>query len=428
MLTRVHRVVRRLADLFPLTPLGLAVLVGSYLTLQRYGYRQRDLVLFALSALGILLVSVAFVTGTVAALVTWIRARSARSEESFSLECGRWSPTGFSIGSLWFVPFATLEWTVRNLAMEVRQQRLRGRIYETVRGMRRGVATGLVRRFEVGDAFGLVRYAFETTEPRSVSLLPSVGALRQVQVIRGLASGADLSAIEGKPEGDPFDTRRYAAGDPIRFVLWKVFAKSRNLIVRTPERAISPVEHTVAYLVAGRGDEPAAGAARVAVEVGAFGNDWRIGADGMARQAHTRDQALELLSRSAEVAEGQGGAGLARFVDEAGALGRLVVFVPPRPGPWLTKVAQAVRDLRGRVDFVVGTDGIAQGSKLARFLSRPEADAGAAVPIEELRKVVAALAGGTHGARVVVVDRRSGLVYAPEHLRGATGGRQAVAS
>ncbi len=430
MLKRSARRARRIADLFPITPLGLAVGGASYGVLQHYGYKQRDLVLFAVSALGLLLVGVAIVVAALAALVVFRSARAAHGDGRLALECGRFAPTGFSIRALWFVPFATVAWTWSELRVEVRQQRLRGRLHETVRATRRGVAPRIRRRFEVGDVFGLARIQFEVAESRDVRLLPSVGALRQVHVIRGLSSGSDASASAGKPEGDPFDTRRYAPGDPIRFVLWKVFAKSRNLIVRTPERAESPVEHTVAYLVTGSSDEPAAGAARLALELGAFGNDWRIGADGMDAEARTRDGALDLVTRSASVSDSLAGTGLAHFVERAGALGRLVVFVPPRPGPWLPKVRAAVRELKGKVDFVVGTDGIARGSKVLRALSRAEPSGGGeqAVPIDELLKVVKALEGGTNGARVVVVDRRTGHAYLPEHLAGRKQAHTKVAS
>jgi hypothetical protein len=242
--------------------------------------------------------------------------------------------------------------------------------------------------------------------------------LRQPQVIRGLASGSDQSHADGRADGDPFDTRRYTPGDPIRFVLWKVFAKSRALIVRTPERALSPVEHTVAYLVSGRGDEPSAGAARIALDVGAFGDDWRIGADGSRVLARTKDEALALLTQSADVTEGDAGTGLGRFLDEAGEPGRLVIFVPPRPGPWLGRVASIVREHGRRVDFVVGTDGFDVRPKVRRLLERAD-DLTAeeqGTPLEELRSVVRALGGGTHGARVVVVDRRTGHAYLPEQL------------
>lgn len=426
MLSRLRNWFRRLepaVGLFPVTPLGIAVLAVSYGVLQGYGYAERDLVLFALGALGVLLVGVALLVAVVGAFVVHLAIRRSVNRTSGRLECDRWSPSGFGFAAPFYVPLLTVAWRWEGLAVEVRQRRIRRRLEEDVRPRRRGHATVIVRRIEVGDAFGLARIDFRHREAREVELLPSVGALRQPQVIRGLAAGSERSDADGRAEGDPFDTRRYAPGDPIRHVLWKVFAKSRVLIVRTPERALSPEEHTVAYLVAGAGDEPSAGAARIALDVGAFGDDWRIGADGSRTLARSREEAISLLTQSANVAESESGRGLGPFLEEAGHHGRLVVFVPPRPGPWLARVTTLVRERRRQVDFVVGTDGFDASTRLSRLLERDAEplEGPRATPIDDLRSVVRALGAGSHGTRVVIVDRRTGHAYLPEQLpRSAT--------
>lgn len=421
MLSRLRRWLARLApvvELFPLTPLGMAVLVGGYLVLQRYGYRHRDLVLFALGALAVLLVGVALFVTLLGTLV--VRRRLARSATSTvrRLECERWSASGFGFARPSLVPLLTVMWRWNDRPVRVRQRHVHGRLVEDVRPVRRASVRRISRRFEVGDAFGLARIVFHRVEACELEILPSTGALRKPQVIRGLASGSDQSHADGRADGDPFDTRRYAPGDPIRFVLWKVFAKSRALIVRTPERALSPVEHTVAYLVSGRGDEASAGAARIALDVGAFGEDWRVGADGSPTLARTKDEAMALLAASADVSESDGGAGLGRFLEDAGALGRLVVFVPPRLGPWLGRVSAMVRERGRRVDFVIGTDGFDLRPSVRRLLERTDdlRSHEVGTPLEELRAVVRALGGEARGARVVIVDRRTGHAYLPEQL------------
>lgn len=419
LVTRIRGMASRARDMFPLTPLGLAVGLASYAVLQAYGYRLRDLVLFTVGGLGVGLVALALLVTVIGTVLVWRSTRRLPALERRRLECNRWSPTGFVIPSRWYVPLLTVDWGWQDLSVTVRRTREGNLLREEVRPRRRAETSAVTRRFEIGDAFGLARIAFESRQPCDLTLLPSVGALRQTQVIHGIAGGGDRSDLDGKPEGDPFDTRRYAPGDPIRFVLWKVFAKSRQLIVRTPERAVSPTEQTIAYVVTGRDDEPSAGAARLAVDVGAFGDGWRIGADGVSLAARTRDEALTLLTRSARATESQSGTGLAHFVDEAGALGRLVVFVPPHAGPWLTRVRQAVRELKGRVDFVIGTDGIDRSSRIARALELAEDESeGHGVPLHELAKVVRALGSAVSGSRIVVVDRRTGHAFLPEHLFG----------
>jgi len=243
-----------------------------------------------------------------------------------------------------------------------------------------------------------------------------------MHVVRGMSGGDEISHHDGEPKGDRFDTRHYVPGDPIRFVLWKVFAKSRELIVRTPERAISPARQTMAYLVAGPDDEAAAGAARVAVDVGVLGGDWVLGADGCGEMAADKEHALELLAQSARTSEGQSGGGLSSFLDKstAGRASRAVVFVPPRPGPWLKKVvavAGAASGQMGRVDFVVGTDGISRGarrslmSRLTTWRRSGEEPEGVLdrTDADELAKVVRTLGGAR--VNVLVVDRPAGQIY-----------------
>jgi hypothetical protein len=242
-----------------------------------------------------------------------------------------------------------------------------------------------------------------------------------------MAGGDDISHPEGPQEGELYDIRAYTPGDPIRFVLWKVFARTRQLVVRAPERALSPIRQTCAYLVAGGGDEPAAGAARLAVELGALGTDWVLGADGSNEDATRKDQAVDVLARSADVDDRIGGKGLGAFLQRRGqqaSIGRAVVFVPGRPGPWLSAVVEQCKHVGGRggrIDFVVGTDGIIPPPKrkwLARIAVReppPDIPPGSTAPVttEQVGEVVRMLSSVGH---VIVVDRAAGRVFAGGHL------------
>ena len=420
-LDKVRRVARRVADVFPFTPLGVLVAVGSYWALQHYGYGKIDLIILVVGGLGLFVSAIALVLTSLAAFITWRVVKGRRSDASLRLECGFWAESSFSVPSLWYIPFIYLTWSVESPTAKVRHVRRRRRILEELMPERRASTGTVERRFEVGDMLGLVRFAFRAKEERTVRFLPAMGALRQMQVIQGMSGGNDIYHPEGKAEGDPFDTRRYAAGDPIRFVLWKVFAKSRNLIVRTPERAVSPTKNTVAYLVAGADDEPAAGAARVAVDVGALGADWQLGADGSPKIADTKDDALEVLTTSARASARQSGAGLGSFTERAGTFGRVVVFVPPKPGPWMQRVLGSAKEMgSSRIDFVVGTDGVRQRpSRLRRWLSRKpkdEADSKAA-DAAELAEVVRTLSAAHH--RVIVIDRAAGKVFSQAQMSGA---------
>lgn len=288
----------RARDAFPLTALGVALLALSTIALV-VGAREVDLVLLGAGAVGAaaILVSLALVL-LAFARVRRALAKSATARAPLVLECGSAVRTGFRLPRLRWLPGARVRWSWLAPQAKVRALAIGGWLEEEVLPRTRGFGETLARRIEVGDAFGLASIAFSRVEARAVRMLPSVGGLKPMHVVRTLAGGSDWSHPEGTPDGDRLDLRAYAPGDPIKYVLWNVFARTRELVVRTPERALSAARKTLAYLVAGAGDEPAAGAARVAVDVGALGGDWAFGADGVEGPALTKEAALEALARS----------------------------------------------------------------------------------------------------------------------------------
>jgi hypothetical protein len=420
--TRVRAWGQTVIELFPLTPLGILVLLGCWIALFSYGIRRIDLVLLVMGVVGIAVVAITVLVVIATALGVWLALRKRSGGETMRLECGFASRTGFSMSSLWYVPFVKLSWKWENPEATVKLQPLRRRLYEEITPQRRGIYESIVRCVEVSDAFGLTRVTFRARENRAVRLAPSVGALKKMHVVRSVAGGDNVPHPAGPPEGERADMRHYAPGDPIKFVLWKVYARSRVLVVRTPERAISPVRQTVAYLVTGSGDEPAAGAARVAVDSGALGSDWVLGADGNDGYARSTPQAMELLAKSAHTSSTQQGTGLAKFLTTAtpsGGVGRAVVFVPATPGPWLDQVLAAVRarsspnQAVSPVEFVVCADGVSRRPKpglLARLALLADGDdTTGPVHANDLAKVVGALSSAR--SRVLIVDRLAGRVY-----------------
>ncbi len=415
---------------FPLTPLGLLVLGACTYALLEYGIERIDLVLLVIGAVGLGLGAFGLAATITAALVLWLRQRrrskSGHADGALDVECGYPVPTGFCLPRLRWIPFISITWRWLEPEAQVRVVPKRRQLGEQVIAAKRGRVGAVVRELEVGDIFGISQIRMRLTEQRKVRFVPSVGQLERVDVIRGMAGGEDISHPDGPQEGELYDLRHYSPGDPIRFVLWKVFARTRQLVVRAPERALSPVRQTCAYLVAGEGDEPAAGAARLAVEHGSFGTDWVLGADGSRDDATRKDQAIDVLARSADVEQRSGGKGLGEFLGRRsqGRIGRAVVFVPGRAGPWLDTVVEQSAQLCGRgsrIEFVIGTDGIVPTPKrrwLARVALREApspAAPGATAPVttEQVGEVVRVLSSI---GRVIVVDRATGRVFAGGHL------------
>lgn len=428
VLAKVRSFARRLVDPFPLTPLGVVVLAGAGAALYFLGIKRVDLVVLAMCAVALGVAGVSLIAVSITALILKLALTKSLKNQSgtLSLECGFPSRVGFSVSSLWWVPFVNVTWSWLSPIADVRAVRERRRLHEESTPARRGLYEDVVRRIEVSDPFGIARCAFRVRDPRAVRALPSVGSLKRVEVVRTLAPGEEISNPKGGPDGERADMRAYAPGDPIKFVLWKVFARTGDLVLRAPERAFSPAKQTTAYLVTGVGDEAAAGVARLLVETNSLGSKWVLGADGSDDDARGPQQAMELIARSGGCKPEDGALGLGGFLKRhATAGGRIVVIVPATPGPWLDRArgAAAQAGVTG-VEFIVCADGVAPVSKRSKFAKwlvdevprEKDSIAGDPLPTQdELRQVCAALAG--QRGSVMIVDRRAGRVYGDAHRK-----------
>lgn len=399
-------------ELLPPTAAGLVVAVGSFVALRNFGLAKEDLLLLVIGAMGLLVFALSNALVLLVAVRVAFSARRRPAGDPVELACGLPFRTGLRVADPW-LPFVDITWTWLDppATVELSAEGL-GRS-ERVTLHQRGEWLAIRRRFVVSDAFGLARLAFQATEARPLRVLPSTGELTSVPLSQALGQGEDLSDPLGAARGDLFDLRPYAPGDPIRHVLWKVYARTRALVVRVPERALAPLPQTVAFLVGG--DEAPAGAARVAIEGGLFGGEFRFAADGLPGAVDQPDAALDVVVRSGVTASAYG-EGLGPFLQASRGMRRAMVFTPARPGPWLDSAVAACAQWangEGVVDFVVCTDGVDRSAgpgRLGRALfSAAEAAPGPkAVTAKELDTVVKTL--GRAGARVIVVDRTTGAV------------------
>lgn len=411
----------RTGELFPITPLGLALAAVATVALRRYAFAQLDLVLLALGygALGLLVVATVLVVLASSALAYRFRRPPVR--ERLGLETARFVDSGFDAPSLRFVPLIGVRLTVVSPGgVETRYLARRGRLVESLRVSSRGEHEAIVRTLSVSDVFGLARVTLRLVDRSGLRAVPHVGGLKSLPTLRSLSSGDAYSHPLGVDEGDRMDLRRYAPGDPARLIHWKAYARTGKLVVRVPERAIAPSRRVVAYFVAGEGDEASAGAARAAVESQAFGADWIFGADGTAGAVRTPPEVVDLLVRSAS-ARVEGGAGLRRFLEDADREGpaTVVLFVPARPGPFLDAVLEVARARRAPVRVVIGVDGLVpeeRGSLVRRLFLAPPARHGEA--LASLLRVREALVAAR--AEVLVVDRGSGRLLAAAGTPTAT--------
>lgn len=405
-------------DFVPLAPGGALALVGAWIMYEKYGHAESDYVLRsgAMVVAGLVAVCVAFVTFASILLALHLRGRAQPLERM--TETGVEYETGFRFRRFAWWPFIQLDlaWDRPrevDLAVEVD-----GRDYvENIKHRVRGRPMAVRRFFTVGDIFGLSKLRFPWSVPAVMRVAPSSGAI-DMTIARREISGDGYSHPSGDAIGERVEMRRYADGDPLRFVLWKVFARTRRMLVRTPERAVSPQPSTVAYFVAGPGDEPVAAAARMFLEGGLFGTDFLLFADGAERPASTVADAIEALIDSVDFRD-RGGLQLARVLSEVPLpqLGQLLVFVPPEDGPWRARLAALVSQLPSPPTVITAIDSPIRTQVTPRW--RRWLLAEVAEDTADLPGLHDALI--TFGGPVQVVHRPTGRLITPAELAAARG-------
>lgn len=401
-----------MADVWPLTALGMALGVVAFVALFSFGFEKLDLVLLVLGYGGIGLLALSCLAVSVSGLGLRLALRRASIGWSTStFETGMRLPTGFSLPSLWWFPLVQIRWAwVSPERAAADQTPERGRLREHVTLGRRGIVEEVTRRVVVQDAFGLTRVAFRHRQHGPIEVLPHLGGIRRLPVLTSLTGGEEHPHPMGLEDGDRVELRRYVPGDSARFIHWKVFGRTRKLMVRVPERALSRARRTVAYLIAGAEDEAAAAAARAAIEEEALGNDWQFAADEAPEPTSDRHEAVRKVMTSSDF-RGAGGSGLKRFLAEVDPRGpaALVVFAPPTTGSWLDEMRTLSMRRYGRVRVVIAVDAVHEPNEPStwrRWLFTPTSSVGAArAEIERVGRTLSQL-----GCEVVIIDRVSGRV------------------
>lgn len=424
-LARARGFARGAWDRFPLNASGVAVLCLAGLAGWFYGVGKLDLILLT-AAFCAAVLTVAL--GLVTPLGAWRvhrRLRRAEVAPPSTLLCGEWRETGLRLRAPWWLPFLVAEvaWeTPPKVAVSLEGSSGR----EVVYPRRRGVYSEVVRRVSVGDVLGLTAIRWTVRTPAALTFEPAPAPLERPADLLGLVGGEDLPDPLGAPRGDRVDVRRYGPGDSPRLILWKVYARTRRLFVRTHERALEAAPRTCAYLVADPGDEPAATLARTVLERGLMGEGWRFGADG-AKDAERLPEALHSLALSGTLPAPP--CGLAPFLQRAAkeGFGACLLLLPPAPGPWLAEAAAALASTPLRVTAVAafrGWEGAVEARPWwRRLLLRPAPPRGARAA--DLEALVRALSGPT--VRFSLVDTDTGAILKdPEgFLAKAAGGRAA---
>jgi hypothetical protein len=346
---RVRPALARAKRIFPLKLSGIFLLVGALIMLYYFGLRQQDLLLLMASVVLLAVATMDILFTCVLAALTyrwWKRESETLPSELSPLLSGVPGRINLNRRPPWW-PLVEVTWRwIEPDFVEVSWHRDEQGAYEQFLFHQRCLITGIEREFQIADVLGFASVSFRWKQNLQLQVLPQPQALNRSAFVTSFHGGDDLSDPRGEPVGDRVDMRQYAAGDPPKLLLWKLFARTGRLMVRMPERAVSPTPRTCAYLVAGPQDEAAAGLLRSILESGVLGQGWRFGADGNQGHCNNVGEALTFLARSGNLSlAGRSDVALRAFLSQAakdGFNGCLVVL-PSAPGPWIEEVKQAAR-------------------------------------------------------------------------------------
>lgn len=378
-LARTRRRIARVWGFVPFSGLGLLAALAAWGALAYWGRAQSDFVVRAAAVAVLAVVAVSVIGVALGALALFLHLdRRAEGRVEARLEVGRAHRTALRVPRFpwWPLVQVAVRWIApARVRVELEPD---GRFaHERVVFAERGRPPHVERAFTVADVFGLARMTFHRRWPASLVVEPARAPVDLSTAIRN-AAGDGHAHPAGEVDGDLVEMRRYGPGDPVRLILWKAYARSRRLLVRMPERAVAPQPSTVAFFVAGPGDEPSATVARTFVEAGLLGPDFTFGADGCPEPARTPEAALAAIIGSVHH-RATGGEGLASFLSAVPRerLGRCILFVPGEPGPWQAHLAAFVTALPAPPQIIASADGVLQRpTDRWRWLREPPPSAG----------------------------------------------------
>lgn len=420
-MTRFKSVVRRvwqiglsIRDLFPLTGLGILLTAASFYAVRAWAHAQLDLVVLVAGYVGLALAGLAVLMVSLVCLVLKLSAARVFSDGSPMISLETLTPirTGHSLAALRWLPLVGVRWEwLRPTHCGVDIKKEGSRAHETVLAQERGEFSNICRKVIVEDVMGLARLAFRHTRLTSVHISPSVGALATLPILTAHTGGEDLAHPYGQPEGDRLELRRYNLGDPARLIHWKLYARTRKLMSRKPELAVSTTHRVIGYLITGEFDDASAAAARLAIQHGGLGEEWLFSADGAQTAADTPEAALYLIRQSKQACP-DGPTRLQDFVSHHTVRepASLVVFAPPvERSDWVAAVIRVSKQHPGPMRVIIALDGL-PGPSHTRSLGRIFVAKPRKAPIES-RQFNALLAKLRHaGIDCTVLERQSGRV------------------
>jgi hypothetical protein len=396
---RVIEILGRLRGVFPLTTRGALIAALAAFALMRVAYESLDFVVLTLAYSALGLVGLGVLAVIVGAFVMKVKVAPPVGESRLLTD--RFLPTEFGLPSTKLWPLLEVDAELTAPRFERREDDGR----ELVRATHRGLFAETVREIVVRDAFGLAELRFPL-RGGGLYALPHLGKLEPSVALLSLSVGDDFAHPHGTPDGDRIELRRYVAGDPARYIHWKIFARSGELVVRMPEHAIKSADRVAIYFIAGEGDEPSSAVALALARSSDLESRVIFGCDGTNAPIRSVADAERAITQSHGHRGSPGAEAFMKRVDAQGPAA-LVLIVPAIPGPWLGAATELVRARPGGARILVGIDGMEDetSSFFERVMLRRDRSA-RATSSEGVAKVAATFRAA--GAEVILLDRVSG--------------------
>ena len=354
----LKRIVQPMTDMIPITALGLVLSAAAFSAWLLWVDGQLDFVIRSVVFTTIIVLGVCIVFTLIGTILVFRSVRGAEKSIVGQWETGELKRTGFTLPRLRYWPLIQVNVTwAHPVTASLEMRRDKDRFVEFVRCEERGRFAHILRRVTIQDIFGFSAMTIKHRQPVSIRVTPSLSVVSLAPDLRS-SDGDGLGNPLGEPVGDFVDMRRYGPGDPLRFILWKAYARSRRLLVRTPERALAPMPSAAAYFVCGPGDEDTASVARTVIESGLLGEDLVFGADGVPDLVRTPQGAIDAIIDSVHHRD-RAGMDFAAFVHrlDPRKLSQCVLFLPSLPGPWLTHIQAEILKLPRLPMLMIAVDG-----------------------------------------------------------------------
>ncbi len=150
----------------------------------------------------------------------------------------------------------------------------------------RGLWTVSGIEFDLRDSLGFTRYRWLLPLQSGLEVSAPTLRVRPLPVLAASSQSGDHLHHTEERSGDLFDIKAYDPSDGIKKILWKTYARSRELVVRRPEPAVVPEGEVAVFLVADRNDDHVAGALQGYLEQLVENNIAILfGTDGVPREA-----------------------------------------------------------------------------------------------------------------------------------------------